>query len=271
MNGFDARNGVDLVLVDFDDTLVATGPRFQNARRTLFELMVGEGFDPDRAHRVHHDEVDREMLELHGLGPFRLEPSFRETYRRLCALEGRTPDPAIVERCVALARDVIGPPPCYDGAIEALTRLAAALDTVLYTQAGDPDYQLDCVRRSGVMDVIPPDRVRVCTRKTTAEFHAALVHFGVPDPGRACMVGNSIRSDINPALSAGARAILIEVDDPWIFDQVEPVSDAFVRVRGFPEAVQHLVGDGKGEGRGEREGEGVGRGEGEGEAGVVRG
>ncbi|HEX6940521.1 MAG TPA: HAD family hydrolase [Longimicrobiales bacterium] len=242
MPGKTTPDGLRLVLVDFDDTLVDTAPRFQNARRALFELMEAEGFDPDDARRVHHDEVDREMLDLHGLGPFRLEPSFRETYLRLCALDGRVPDPAVIQRCVALAREVIGPPPCYDGAIEALARLAATHDTAIYTQAGNPEYQFDCIRASGVLDIIPPHRVRICARKTTAEFRATLAHFGVGDPATACMVGNSIRSDINPALAAGARAILVEVDDPWVFDLVEPVSDDFVRVRRFPEAVDWLLG-----------------------------
>src|SRR5690606_34960851 len=206
-----------LVLVDFDDTLVDTAPRFQNARRALFDLMAAEGFDIELARRIHHDEIDREMVDRYGLGPFRLEPSFRETYLRLCELARRAPDPAVVEECVALARDVIGPPPCYDGAIEALERLAACVDTAIYTQAGDPDYQFDCIRRSGVLDVVPADRVRICRRKTVEEFRAALAHFGVADPGAACMVGNSIRADINPALTVGSRAILVEVDDPWVF------------------------------------------------------
>src|SRR5690606_25163692 len=48
-----------LVLVDLDDTLVDTAPRFQNARRALFDLLTAEGFDAGVVHRVHHDEVDR--------------------------------------------------------------------------------------------------------------------------------------------------------------------------------------------------------------------
>lgn len=230
-----------LVLVDFDDTLVDTAPRFQNARRALFDLMAAEGFEAEVVRRIHHDEVDREMVDRYGFGPLRLEPSFRETYLRLCVLAGREPDPAVISKCIAIARDVIGPPPCYDGAIEALARLAAHVDTVIYTQAGNAEYQFDCIRHSGVLDVVPADRIRICRRKTVEEFRATLAHFGVGDPGAACMVGNSIRSDINPALAAGSRAILVEADDPWVFDVVEPVSDGFIRVRRFPEAVDLIV------------------------------
>lgn len=236
--------GIELVLVDFDDTLVDTSPRFQNARRALFEILAGEGFDPARARHVHHHEVDPEMIARHGLGPFRLEPAFRETYLRLCAAAGRTPDPRVLAECVALTRDVVGPPPCFDGAIEALARLAGERETVVYTQAGDAAYQLACIRAAGVLDILPPDRVRICREKTPAEFRRTLARYGVADPALACMVGNSVRADVNPALSVGAHAILVDVSDPWEFDLVEPVSPDFIRVEHFPAAVDLLLGSG---------------------------
>jgi FMN phosphatase YigB (HAD superfamily) len=55
------------------------------------------------------------------------------------------------------------------------------------------------------------------------------------------MVGNSIRSDINPALEAGANAILVETADPWEYDLVDPHSDLFHRVATFPQAVDLLL------------------------------
>ncbi|HEX6557911.1 MAG TPA: hypothetical protein VF021_00570, partial [Longimicrobiales bacterium] len=58
----------------------------------------------------------------------------------------------------------------------------------------------------------------------------------------AWMVGNSMRSDINPALEAGANAIFVEVSDPWEFDLVDPVADTFHRVGTFGEAVDLLLG-----------------------------
>lgn len=232
---------VELALVDFDDTLVDTAPRFQRARRALFARLARAGFDEDLVRRVHHDEVDAEMLGRFGLGPFRLEPSFRETYLRLCARAGLGPDLALADECAALGREVAGTPPCLDGAIEALGELARSVPTILYTQAGDPAYQLGCIREAGVLDVLRPEQVRICARKTPEEFRTTLDHYGVADPTAAWMIGNSMRADINPALVVGARAILVEVADPWEFDLVEPVSHEFVRVRSFPEAVGFLL------------------------------
>ena len=60
-----------VVLVEFDYTLVERAPRFQNARRRLYEMLASHGFEADACERVHHDEVDPVMLSEHGLGPER--------------------------------------------------------------------------------------------------------------------------------------------------------------------------------------------------------
>jgi len=236
------KTDIALVLVDFDDTLVDTAPRFRQARRTLFALLAEAGFPEEEALRIHHEEVDPEMLERFGLGPRRLEPAFCETYHRLCARAGVRPDPAVREQCAAIARSVLGAAPPFDGAIEALARLAARFPTVIYTQAGDPEYQFRCIQEVGVTRVLPPDRIRICWRKTPEEFLATIHRYGVRDPRQAWMVGNSIRSDINPALTVGARAILIESREPWEHDLVEPVSNDYVQAGSFAEAVAYLLG-----------------------------
>lgn len=236
---------IELVLVDFDDTLVDTAPRFQRARRELFELLADFGFDAALVERTHHDEIDPLMRQRFGLGPQRLEHAFRATYEHLCNNAARALDESIAERCAMLGRAVAGTPPLLQGALDALRRLAHALPTVLYTQAGDTAYQLACITDCGVLDVVQHARVRIAPRKTAEQFRAVLAEFGVTDPANAWMIGNSMRSDINPALETGAHAIFIDVDDPWEFDIVEPYHDGFHRVRSFPEAVDMLLNIGR--------------------------
>ncbi|MEJ2216641.1 MAG: HAD family hydrolase [Gemmatimonadota bacterium] len=239
------RNEISLVLVDFDDTLVDTAPRFDNARRALFALMVEQGFDPDETYRLHHHEIDPVLRQRHGFGPARLQEAFELTYRMLCQRVGREPDAELLARCAALGRTVIGTPPVIAGAMEALSRLTHALPVVVYTQAGDENYQLGCLREAGVLDVVPEDRVRVVAAKTVDTFRETLAVYGVDDPNAAWMVGNSIRSDVNPALAAGARAILVEIEEPWQHDIVEPLSTDFEHVGSFAEAVNWLLGVGR--------------------------
>jgi putative hydrolase of the HAD superfamily len=232
----------DLVLVDFDDTLVLTAPRFSSARRRFFQLLGEHGFAPDLVEQVHHDEVDPVMRQQHGYGPQRLGHAFRETYRSLCERSGRRMDPAIQAICARLGDDVVGTPPAIAGALEALARLARALPTAIYTQSGDAAYQLGCLREAGVLGAVGEQRIRVVPVKTAAALEETLDAFGVSDPGRAWVIGNSLRSDVNPALEIGARAVLVEIDDPWHHDVVEPLHNGFPRVPSFAAAVDLLLG-----------------------------
>lgn len=231
----------DLILVDFDDTLVDTGPRFQNARRALLALMRDAGFAEEAAYDMLYNQVDPGMRVKYGLGPRRMEPSFVTTYERLCDVHGTPRDADIAARCAAIGRSVYGPPPAFEGALDALRRLSSHLPTVVYTQSGDMQYQLECVRGAGIIDIVREDRVRVCDRKDAEMFLQTLSSYGVDDPARAWMVGNSMRSDINPALEAGANAILVETSDPWEYDLVDPYSEHFHRVPTFPHAVDLLL------------------------------
>jgi putative hydrolase of the HAD superfamily len=239
-----------LVLVDFDDTLVETAPSFQEAREALFQRLETEGFSRDAALRVHHREVEPELLVLFGMGPFRMEPSFRDTYLRLCRDYGRSPDHGVAEECAALGRNFMGHPRVMPGSLEALATLVAFTPTVLYSQASHPVYQMARMREAGVTRIIRQDRIRITSGKTLETFLETLSHFGVDDPATSTMIGNSLRSDINPALTAGARAILVEPYEMWHYDDVPPVSQDFLRFPTFPDAVKHLLENGGQPGRG---------------------
>jgi putative hydrolase of the HAD superfamily len=200
-----ALRPIDLVLVDFDDTLVDTGPRFQNARRALLALLQEAGFAKDIVYSVLYHEIDPVMRRRYGLGPRRMEPAFVATYERLCTVHGLTPNQELSARAAELGRSCYGAPAAFEGALHALQRLVAVHPTVIYTQSGEVEYQLSCIRGAGIVDIVNEDRVRVCERKDAVAFRDTLRWYGVADPATAWMIGNSMRSDINPALEAGAR------------------------------------------------------------------
>lgn len=240
----DALEMLELALVDFDDTLVETAPAFQEAREALFRRMQEEGFSRKEAEEVHYREVEPELLAVFGMGPFRMEPSFRDTYLRLCARKGIPPQGEVADDCAALGREFLGHPRVMEGSLEALARLASRFPTVLYSQASQREYQLGRIRDAGVLDILPESRVRITPYKTLEAFQRVLGEFGVEDPAATVMIGNSVRSDINPALLAGAQAILVEPYDMWEYDRVPPVSPHFLRFPTFSAAVEHLLRDG---------------------------
>jgi putative hydrolase of the HAD superfamily len=232
---------VELVLVDFDDTLVLTAPRFSSARVQFFRLLERLDFESALIERVHYEEVDPVMRERHGYGPQRLGHAFRETYRLLCERADRSAEPTVLAACGRLGDEVAGTPPAIAGAMDALTRLVTVLPTVIYTQSGDPAYQLRCLQEAGVLGAVGDQRVRVVPVKTARTLLETLEAFHVSDPSRAWMIGNSIRSDVNPALEIGVRAVLVEIEDPWHHDVVEPLHNGFPRVPSFAAAVELLL------------------------------
>jgi putative hydrolase of the HAD superfamily len=232
---------IEIVLVDFDDTLVDTGPRFQSARRSLLALLAEAGFGDDVARDMLFNRVDPEMRTQYGLGPRRMEPAFLATYERLCELYGVQFEADVGRRAAELGRACFGPPAAFDGALAALRRLSSELPTVVYTQSGDVEYQLECVRGAGIVDIVTEERIHVCGHKDAEMFLRTIRSYGVRDPGGSWMIGNSVRSDINPALEAGANAILVETADPWEYDLVDPVSPSFHRVPTFPHAVDLIL------------------------------
>lgn len=236
---------LELALVDFDDTLVETAPAFQEAREALFHRLAKEGFPREEAEEVHYREVEPELLAVFGMGPFRMEPSFRDTYLRLCARRGIPPKPEVAAACGALGREFLGHPRVMEGSLEALARLACRFPTVLYSQASHREYQLGRIRDAGVLDILPESRVRITPHKTLEAFLGVLQEFGVGNPAAAVMIGNSVRSDINPALLAGAQALLVEPYEMWEYDRVPPVSPRFLRFPSFPAAVEYLLANGR--------------------------
>jgi putative hydrolase of the HAD superfamily len=64
------------------------------------------------------------------------------------------------------------------------------------------------------------DGVHVVTEKNAEVIRRLVAHYGLP-PEQTWMVGNSPRSDINPALEAGIGAIYVPHPSTWQFEQEE--------------------------------------------------
>jgi putative hydrolase of the HAD superfamily len=71
-------------------------------------------------------------------------------------------------------------------------------------------------------------RVFIVPRKTPEQFRLILSECGLA-PGRAFMVGDGMRSDINPALEIGMHAIHVR-GQSWAHQLVEPLHGDFVAV-----------------------------------------
>lgn len=115
------------------------------------------------------------------------------------------------------------------GVAPTLEELADRHRLLLFTK-GQRDEQLRKLERSGLAPLF--SRVEVPPEKDTPAYQR-LIESAELEPALTFMIGNSPRSDINPALRAGLRAVYIPHPHTWILEQ-ETVDLADARVIMLP-------------------------------------
>jgi len=98
-----------------------------------------------------------------------------------------------------------------DGVAETLARLSGHCRLLLLTK-GDQKAQESKLARSGLGHLF--DGMHIVPEKDAEVIRRLLAHYGL-EPEQTWMVGNSPRSDINPALEAGIGAIYVPHPDTW--------------------------------------------------------
>src|SRR5437667_8035660 len=150
-----------------------------------------------------------------GYGSVNFTKSLVETYCRLAEKDLLDEDIEQVRRFGEQIR--CQPLKLLEGVRETLDYLSPRHDLFLLTK-GDSEEQKLKVERSGIEDyfkqvVIVPEKDVTTYRRVVNELHI--------DPQRTWMIGNSPRSDINPALAAGLNAVFIPHPHTWHVEHEE--------------------------------------------------
>jgi putative hydrolase of the HAD superfamily len=106
---------------------------------------------------------------------------------------------------------------------------------------GATEEQSGKIERSGVKKYF--FAAEIVAEKKAPVYAGILEQYGL-DPGSTWMVGNSPKSDINPALAAGLHAIFVPHGDTWILEHEEvnsaPAGQKLLIVGGFAELREHF-------------------------------
>ena len=108
---------------------------------------------------------------------------------------------------------------------------------VVFTK-GELQDQENKLKRSGLLKYF--DDVEITSDKTQAEFLALCEHQQI-HPSDLLMVGNSLKSDIAPALAIGASAIYIPFHVTWQLEHVEDFDhEQMVKIEHFSEILKYV-------------------------------
>ncbi|HSS50952.1 MAG TPA: HAD hydrolase-like protein, partial [Thermoanaerobaculia bacterium] len=125
----------------------------------------------------------------------------------VCRQKGGAPDSLVAEWVRRAASSVFAyAPSVVSGARETLTLLRARGTRLGLLTKGDHQVQHHRIEQSGLSDLF--DVIQIVHEKTPATIQDVVTSLGV-EPGSAWMVGNSVRSDVLPAIKAGLKAVWI--------------------------------------------------------------
>jgi putative hydrolase of the HAD superfamily len=222
------------LVIDGDDTLWENNIFFEDAAEAFIDFLDHSTLTREQVRAVL-DEVERGNLASHGYGSAAFGRNLQETFRRLSQREVGEADFA---HLTELGRRVVSQPvQLLSGVGATLAELSRRHDLTLFTK-GELDEQSLKVERSGLAGYF--DRVVVTPEKDVPAYRA-LVEGNELDPGTTWMVGNSPRSDINPPLEAGLRAVFIPHPRTWSLEVVEVVeSDRLLVLERFPQLLEHF-------------------------------
>lgn len=202
------------LLLDADDTLWENNIYFERVIAAFIRYL-------DHPHHTHEEvrkylnEVERESVRKHGYGLQSFRSSLLRCFQSLRACALAPEHHAHISGLVQTIAD--HPIELLPGVAETLPRLAARHRTILVTK-GNPSEQMGKVERSGLRPYF--EAVEVPLEKDPPAYRALMEKYSL-DPAHTWMIGNSPRSDINPALAAGLHAVLIAHPHTWVLEHEE--------------------------------------------------
>ena len=223
------------LLIDADDTLWENNVFFEQTIETFISLVEPFGYARDYARRILN-ETERRNIRQHGYGVRSFGRSLEETYLKLAGHMARRDTVAHVTQMVAELERT--PPHILDGVPETLSYLAGRHRLILFTK-GEPAEQAAKVERSGLQGFF--EAIEIVAEKDVATYNRLVNQHRIVK-SHGWMVGNSPRSDINPALQAGLNAVFIPHHATWELEHSEVQSGAgkLVIVASFRELREHF-------------------------------
>lgn len=200
---------------DADDTLWHNERFFRTTEDRFAELLATHMEGPHLRARLL--DAERRNLGLYGFGIKGFVLSMIETAVEVT--EGRVPG-TVVGEILAMGRDMLAHPvDLLPQAREAVEAAAQEGEVVLITK-GDLLDQERKLAASGLGEMF--DAVEIVSDKTPSTYLRIFARHGAR---RAMMVGNSLKSDVIPAIAAGAWGVHVPHGIPWELEHAEPPLD----------------------------------------------
>jgi putative hydrolase of the HAD superfamily len=225
------------LLIDADDTLWENNIYFERAIARFISFLNHHEFSPEQVRGVLN-HVERECIVTHGYGLQSFAHALVRTFERLSS---QPVTPELQAQVRGFTHSI------ENHAIEFLPQVPETLEylrerhrLILVTKGASAE-QMGKVERSGISHYF--ESTEVVAEKNADTYAHIVQQFGL-EPHSSWMVGNSPKSDVNPALAAGLHAVFVPHGDTWILEHEEliaaPPNQNLLIVGSFAELREHF-------------------------------
>ena len=225
------------LLFDADDTLWENNIYFERAIAAFISYLDHRVHTPAEV-REHLNACERATIASSGYGLKSFRKSLTACFEQLTGQQLTAEKEA---RILSFAQSIADQDlELLPDVAETMPALAARHRCILVTK-GDPIEQRDKLSRSGLephfhaIEVLP---------EKTPEAYRLLISGHVCDAAATWMIGNSPKSDINPALAAGLHAVFIPHGDTWVLEHeaisAPPPGQRLLEVAAFRDLAGHF-------------------------------
>jgi len=225
------------LLIDADDTLWENNIYFERAIANFISFLNHHEFSPEQVRGVLND-VERECIVTHGYGLHSFAHAFVPTFERLSV---RPVTPELHAQIHGFAHTIADHP------LELLLEVPQTLQylstrhRLILVTKGAVAEQTGKIERSGLKQHFAA--TEIVAEKDAAIYQSIVEKYSLPHES-TWMIGNSPRSDINPALAAGLHAVFVPHGNTWILehDEVNAASppQKLLIVGNFAELREHF-------------------------------
>jgi putative hydrolase of the HAD superfamily len=202
------------LIIDADDTLWENNIYFERAFEEFVVFLAHSSLGPQEVRDIL-DEIERANARIHGYGSLNFGRNLAQCYQHLVEREIRDGDLQTVmgfaERILECPMEVI------PGVRDTLDYLAGRHHLTLFTK-GHVDEQKLKIDRSGLGGFF--QHTAIVKEKDAAAYRRLVTERGM-DAAVTWMIGNSPKSDVNPALEAGLNAVFVPHAHTWVLEKQE--------------------------------------------------
>jgi len=223
------------LLIDADDTLWENNIYFNRAIDAFIDFLDHSSMPADRV-RLALQEIELENLTLHGYGSAVFGRSLQDCYSKLSERHVSEED---IETILGFAQEImLQEIDLLPGVEETLPILASRHELVIFTKGSDEE-QRQKITKSGI-DMHFLDAIVVPEKDETV--YREIITGRNWQQQKTWMVGNSPKSDINPALAAGINAVFIPQHSTWALElqELNAGPGRFLQLTAFAELLDHF-------------------------------